>query len=110
MLRTRLAGELYLSHLDMEDRVALFSVKRVVILGRRGEELLVLKLKHIESVEVRNVDLDDGTEGWGIIVLLNTPRQNGSEVEVIMCKKKSHADQLAAQLEQGRRVASMDTK
>jgi Autophagy-related protein C terminal domain len=107
MLRTRLAGEPYLSHLDMGDRVALLSVKRIIILGRRGEELLVLKLKHIESVEVRSVEQEDGGSGWGIIVLLNTPRQNGSEVEVITCKEKAYAEQLCAQLEHGRRIASI---
>lgn len=108
MLRTRLAGESYLSHLDMGDRVALVSVKRVVILGRYGEELLVLKLKHIESVEVRSVDQEDGSSGWCIIVLLNTPRQNGSEIEVITCKEKSHADQLCSQLDYGRRMAAIE--
>lgn len=108
MLRTRLAGEPYLSHLDMGDRVALLSIKRIVILGRRGEELLVLKFKHIESVEVRNFNQEDGSAEWGIIVLLNTPRHNGSEVEVITCKEKSYAELLCAKLEHGRRMASIE--
>lgn len=108
MLRTRLAGEPYLSHLDMGDRVALLSVKRIVILGRRGEELLVLKFRHIESLEVRSVSQEDGSPGWGIIVLLNTPRNNGSEVEVITCTEMQTAEQLCAQLDHGRNMAFIE--
>ena len=108
MLRTRLAGEPYLNHLDMGDRVALLSVKRLLILGRRGEELLILKFKHIDSVEVRSVALNDNRPGWGIVVLLNTPRSNGSELEVITCKEKSHAEELCALLEQGKKLSIAD--
>jgi len=108
MLRTRLAGESYLSHADMGDRVALISVKRVLLLGQRGEELLVLKLKHIEKVEVRSVTMDDGSPGWGIIILLNTPRSNGSELEVIICKEKAHAEELCVLLDQGKQLALAD--
>lgn len=109
MMRTRLAGELYLSHLDMGDRVALMSVTRFVILGRRGEELLVLKLKHVEKVDTRDIcheDTRSESEGWGVIVVLNTARQNGSEVEVIMCKEEVHATELARQLLNGKDVVS----
>jgi len=108
MLRTRLAGEPYFNHVDMVDRVALLSVKRLLIVGRHGEELLVLKFKHIDSVETREVSLDDGSSGWGIIVLLNTPRSNGSEVEVITCKERTHAEELCSQLDQGKKMASID--
>lgn len=107
MLQTRLAGEQYLSHLDMGNRVALLSVKRLVILGRQGQELLVLKLKHIESVTARNVG-GESTSNWGVIVLLNTPRQNGSEVEVILCQEHQ-APELARKLDEGRIVAVFDT-
>ena len=108
MLRTRLAGECYLGHVDMGDRVALLSVKRLLLLGRHGEELLVLKFKHVESVEVRGVSLDDGGPGWGVIVLLNTPRSNGSEVEVITCREKAHAQDLCTQLERGKQLVLAD--
>jgi len=108
MLRTRLAGEPYFNHVDMVDRVALLSVKRLLIVGRHGEELLVLKFKHIDSVETREVSLDDGSLGWAIIVLLNTPRTNGSEVEVITCKERTHAEELCSQLDQGKKMASID--
>ena len=92
----------------MGDRVALLSVKRLLILGRRGEELLILKFKHIDSVEVRSVALNDNRPGWGIVVLLNTPRSNGSELEVITCKEKSHAEELCALLEQGKKLSIAD--
>lgn len=106
MMRTRLGGELYLSHVDMGDRVALMSVHRFLILGVRGEELLVLKLKHVETVDTRNL-CEEGTR-WGVIVVLNTPRQNGSDVEVIMCKEEHHASELAQQLRHGKDVAWRD--
>lgn len=100
MLRTRLAGESYFSHVDMADRVALISVKRLLIIAsRNGAELLVVKLKHIESVELRNVAGEDGQPEWGIIVLLRTPRENGSEIEVITCHEKSTANLLYLQLQ-----------
>jgi hypothetical protein len=108
MLRTRLAGEPYLGHVDMNDRVALLSVKRLLILGRRGEELLVLKLKHVESVDVRSLPQEDGASGWGIVVLLNTPRRNGSEVEVISCKERTHAVDLCLLIEKGMKLATLE--
>jgi Vacuolar-sorting-associated 13 protein C-terminal/Autophagy-related protein C terminal domain len=98
MLRTRLAGEPYFSHVEMMDRVALLSVKRLLIIDRKGKELLVVKLKHIESIELRNVASEDGTPEWGIIVLLHIPRNNGSEIEVITCHEKSTATLLHAKL------------
>jgi Vacuolar-sorting-associated 13 protein C-terminal/Autophagy-related protein C terminal domain len=106
MLRTRLAGEPYLNHLDLGDRVILLSCKRAVMLGREGEELLVLKLKNVESVEIRGVTHENGRIEWGVVILLNTPNQAGSEVEVIVCKEKSQAEQLCMQLNHGREVAS----
>lgn len=111
MLRTRLAGESYLSHLDMGDRVALLTVKRIVILGLRGEEKLVLKLKDIASVQVRNnIEEQDshGSRKWALIVLLNTPQSNGSDVEVISCTDNAMTEQLGAQLEHGRIIAGAE--
>lgn len=108
MMRTRLAGELYMSHVDMGDRVALFSVKRMLMLGPGGQEMLVLKYRHIESWEIRSITLADGGAGWGIIIILNTPRRNGSEVEVINCKEKSLAEEMCSHLESGMRLLSSD--
>jgi hypothetical protein len=101
MLRTRLGGECYLSHLDMGDRVALLSTSRVLLLGRKGQELLVLKYEHIESAEVRRIKQEDQIYAWGILVILNTPRRNGEEVEVINCLDENQATQLANEIKQG---------
>jgi hypothetical protein len=103
MMRTRVAGEPYLGHLDMGDRIALLSVKKFLLVGSRGQELLVVKFKHIEGLEVRNVLEKDGLPAWSIVVLLNTPRSNGSDVEVITCKEENQARELCALMEQGLR-------
>ena len=104
MQRTRIAGEFYLSHVDMGDRLALLSVKRVLLLGPSGEELLVLKYKHIERAEMQSISLADGTPGWGIVLVLNTPRRNGSEVEVINCREQWQATTLLSHIEEGMRL------
>ena len=106
LLRTRLACEPYLSHFDLGDRVILLSCKRGVLLGRHGEELLVIKLKQIETVEIRGVTHEDGGIEWGVVLVLNAPGPSGNDVEVIVCKEKSHAEQLCAQLNHGKDVAS----
>ena len=108
MMRTRLAGEAYLNHLEMQDRVALFSVKRLLLLGSMGQELLVVKYKHIESVEVRRVEQDDGIPNWSIVILLNTPRSNGSDIEVITCQEEHQADELCSLLKQGMKLVGND--
>ena len=103
MLRTRLGGEHYRSHVDMGDRVALLSVKRILLLGPKGDELLMLKFKHIENVEVRPIELADGSQGFGIIIILNTPRRNGSELEVINCSDRDQAIELCEHIEEAQR-------
>lgn len=101
MLRTRCAGENYLSHLDLGDRVALCSVNRIVLIGANGQEMFALKYKHVSSMEVQPIPLADGSNGWGIIILLNTPRRNGSDIEVISCKSKEAAMKLYSQIKRG---------
>jgi len=110
MLKTRCAGENYLSHMDMNNRVALLSVKRLIILGPRGEEQLALKFKHVDRLEVRSIRQEDGiTDGWGIVVILNTPRRNGSEVEVISCQSEQEAKNLRMLIQQGVDLISNDS-
>jgi len=101
MLKTRCAGENYLCHLEINNRVALLSVKRLIMLGPRGEEQLALKYKHVDRLEVRSIRQEDGTNGWGIIVVLNTPRRNGSEVEVITCQSEQEAINLSMMIKRG---------
>lgn len=49
-------GEDYLTHLDMTDRVALFSVRRLLVLSSSGEELLLLSYESIDNIEVVTAD------------------------------------------------------
>ena len=94
MLQTRSGGENYLSHIDLGDRVALLSVRRILLLGPDGRELLALKFKHVASIEIRSMQQHDGSEGWGIVIVLNTPRRNGSDVEVVACSSRAQALEL----------------
>lgn len=109
MMRTRLAGEIYLGHVDMLDRVALISVKRLLLLGSNGQEQFLLKFKHVANVEVRQIDQANGAPGWGIIVKLNTPRSNGSEIEVITCRNEEEAIRLCAQIQRGANLVANET-
>jgi hypothetical protein len=110
MLRTRLAGDNYLSHLDMGDRVALLSVKDILLLGADGKETLFVKFKHVKAIEVRPFVQTDGSDGWGIVIMLAAPRRNGSEVEVINCgKNRQMANELCAQMNQGLAIMAGDT-
>ena len=109
MLKTRCAGENYMSHLEMNDRVALLSIKRLIILGPKGEEQLALKFKHVNRLEVRSIREEDGiTEGWGIVVILNTPRRNGSDIEVISCRSEQEAVDLCILIQRGVDLISID--
>jgi len=106
MQRTRLAGECYLSHLDMDDRVALLSTKSVLLLDPEGEEMVVLRFKHIDSLEKRKMEQEDGSMGWAIIAGLSAPKSDGSDVEVIRCRDEALADELLKLMERGREEAS----
>lgn len=109
MMRTRLAGEKYLSHCDLEDRVALLSAKRLILLGEEGQELLVVKFKHIRKVKVRecNVDSGGGSKHM-VVIMLKTSRDNGSKVEVINCKEKAQAAELCSQIRRGKNLFASD--
>ena len=108
MMRTRLAGETYSSHLDMGDRLALLSTSRVLLIGSTGEEKLVLKYKHIESMEVQRMDREDGSSSWGLVIVLNRPRKNGSDVEVVECGEQAKAQDLKNLIEKGIELALQD--
>ncbi|GAX25821.1 hypothetical protein FisN_17Lh220 [Fistulifera solaris] len=99
LMRTRLAGEEYFDHLDMGDRLLLVSVKRLLVIGSRGQELLLIRLKHIESLEVRNTRQGEDEVVWSVLILLSTRRSNGSDVETIACKNKEDAKDLCSFLE-----------
>jgi hypothetical protein len=101
MLRTEIGGQSFISHLDMDDRVALCSDKRLLLLDSEGQKLLLVKFKHISNVEVR--EFGDGQ--WTVLIMLNTPCKNGSEIEVIdSCKVQSQAQELADQIKHAVRL------
>jgi len=108
MTRTRLAGEEYLSHYDMGSRVALLSVKRVLLLSDDGKELLMVKFKQMKAVEVRQVPKPDGRAEWGVLIFLRSPRKNGSEIEVINCEEESMATDLCSQMKRGMNLAAIE--
>lgn len=100
MARTGLAGENYLSHLDLGDRVALFSVKKFVLLAADGRELLFLKLKHVKDARVDHSRGEDGAATHAVVIELHIPRKNGSPREVINCNEsRSLADSLLQQFQ-----------
>jgi len=102
MLRTKLAGENYLSHCDMDDKVALLSVKRMLLLGSNGQELLLVKYRNIKKVSVQPMtQRGDGVEEWAVVIVLGFPRNNERPVKVIKCKSKVVAVELCSQLNRG---------
>ena len=107
MLRTKLAGENYLSHCDMDDKVALFSVKRMLLLGSNGQELLVVKYKNIEQVSIQPMtQCDNGSEEWTVVIVLRVPGSNERPVQLIKCRSKSVATELCSQLNCGVSLAN----
>eukprot|EP00553_Chaetoceros_curvisetus_P009045 CAMPEP_0204635410 /NCGR_PEP_ID=MMETSP0717-20131115/31467_1 /ASSEMBLY_ACC=CAM_ASM_000666 /TAXON_ID=230516 /ORGANISM="Chaetoceros curvisetus" /LENGTH=455 /DNA_ID=CAMNT_0051654151 /DNA_START=104 /DNA_END=1471 /DNA_ORIENTATION=- len=99
MMRTKLAGENYLSHVDMGGRVAILSVRRFLLLGDDGETQLLIKLKNIKRVTLRQID-SNGIE-WGVLIFLKTSRKNGNQVEVITSEDIEIAKELESKIKQG---------
>lgn len=108
MLQTRSAGENYLSHMDMNNQVALFSVSQLILLGHNGIELMALVYKDISKCEVSRMIQDDGNEAWGVTVTLNSPSQNGSAIEIIECQSRQEAVELCSHMNQGIDLTTQD--
>lgn len=100
MLRTKLAGENYLSHYDMGDKVALLSVRRMLVLGSNGEELLIVRYKNIDKVTVQPMTQREGDvdEVWAVVIVLSVPRSNERPVHLIRCNTRAVAVELSSQL------------
>jgi hypothetical protein len=101
MMRTRLGGDNYLSHVDMGGRVAILSVKRFLLLGDDGEQQLLIKLKNIKRIDLRRVPKSGGGSEWGVLIFLKTARNNGNEVEVVTTPDKGIAKDICAKIQQG---------
>jgi len=105
MMRTRLAGENYLSHVDMGGRVAILGVRRFLLLGDDGEAELLIKLKNIKHVELRQVPKQDEKKmEWGVLIFLKN-RKYGNEVEVITTNDRDVAIDLCSKIKQGVNLA-----
>ena len=109
MMRTRLAGEDYLSHCDMGGRVAILSVKRLLLLGEDGQQQLLKKFKQMKYVEIRQIPNSDGGPEWGVLIFLKFPKNNMTEVEVISCEEREVALDLCSKIKQGILLASSET-
>jgi hypothetical protein len=101
MMRTRLAGENYLSHVDLGGRVAILGVKRFLLLGDDGETQLLIRLRNIKFVELRQVPKpDDSGMDWGILIFLKHSK-HGNDIEVITTDDREVAIDLCTKIKQG---------
>jgi hypothetical protein len=102
MMRTRLAGEYFLSHYDMGDRVALFSVQKLLILGTDGKEQQLMKFKNIKSVDCRPFSQPDSEDvEWGVFIFLSDLKPDGTDFEVIRCETREMAVDMTSQINLG---------
>ena len=103
MHRTKLAGENYLSHVDMGDRVLLVSDKAFVLLGPDGQELLFAKFKHVKSVELREISEEGRDCEWEVFITVSRrSKKDVTHVEVLRCgDNHSIATSLRDQLQRG---------
>jgi vacuolar protein sorting-associated protein 13A/C len=102
MMRTRLAGENYLTHVDLGGRVAIFGVKRFLLLGDDGNTQLLIRLRNIKFVELRQVpkQTESGGMEWGILIFLKNTK-HGNSIEVITTDDRDVALDLCNKLKQG---------
>lgn len=109
MHRTKLSGDNYLSHLDMGDRVLLVSDKKFVLLGPDGQELLLVKFKHITSIELhQSAESDETKSEWCVVITLSAKGwSDKAHVEVLRCGENlTVATSLLEQLQRGLAVNS----
>jgi len=97
MMRSRLAGDLYMSHCDIGNKVALLSSKRLLLLGEDGHELMMLKFKLINHTEVTQVPKPSGGNEWGVLLFISNPKRK-SAVDIISCGRESIAIELCSQI------------
>lgn len=102
MMRTRIAGENYLSHVDLGGRVAILGVKRFLLLGDNGETELLIKLRNIKVVELRQVPRpnESGRMDWAVLIFLKNNR-HGNDIEVITTDDREVALDLCNKIKQG---------
>jgi vacuolar protein sorting-associated protein 13A/C len=104
MMKTRLAGEEYLTHIDLGGRVVIISVRRFLLLGDDGEAQMIIKLKSIKSVEVRQTQ---NSTDIGVIIMLKSSKKNaGNDTEIVPTDSVEIARELCAKIRQSIPVES----
>ena len=88
-----IGGEEYFSHVDMENKVALMSVSRMLILSEDGEELLLLPYSEIRCAEVQ-----PQIKAAGFLVKIYLI--GSDECKVVKCDDESIANLLCEKLNQ----------
>lgn len=106
MQRTSCAGEDYLSHMDMTNRVALFSVVRFVVLDSNGKELVSIQYEHIAQANARTFQEAGSEVTWRVEVLLTKNHESKGKrpignLDIIECNKKEEAILLCSHIKQG---------
>lgn len=99
MMKTRLAGENYLSHLDLGGRVVIISVRRLLLLDDEGETEFILKLKSIKTVEILPIAQECDTE-WGVVITLKGPDKAGNDSEMVIVDDMDLAKELCGKIKQ----------
>jgi hypothetical protein len=104
LMKTSLAGEEYLTHIDLGGRVVIISIRRLLLLGDDGEAQLIIKLKSIKSVEVRQTSNNDEC---GVVIMLKSFKKNiGNDTEIIRTESIGIARELCAKIRQSLPVHS----
>lgn len=104
LMKTSLAGEEYLTHIDLGGRVVIISIRRLLLLGDDGEAQLIIKLKSIKSVEVRQTP---NNSECGVVIMLKSLKKNiGNDTEIIRTESISIARELCAKIRQSLPVHS----
>lgn len=105
MQRTSCAGEDYLSHMDMTNRVALFSVFRFLVLDSNGKELVSIQYEHISQANAHSFQEPGSDPTWRVEILLTENHQSketrGGDLEDVPCNNKDEAIDLCSHIKQG---------
>lgn len=109
MTTTRLAGELYLSHcLLNHKRIALLSIKHLIVLGEDGRERMLVTFRHVKYVKLKHYPLPNGDVEWGLLISLVSRKNNDNELEAINCGEKDTAIELRKLLNRALNLAALE--
>jgi len=98
MIKTRLAGDSYMDHCFIGNKIVLIGAKKFILLGEDGVDRMMIGFKQIEHLEVQNVPTREGNFEWGVLIFMIKPKKSRSRVEAINCGDKIVADKLFQKL------------